>query len=42
MTNERMRNLAYLAFERARLKTISTDEVLQKFNDAKERKVQLY
>lgn len=42
MTNERMRNLAFLAFEQEKLKTISVEEVLRKFNDAKNRRVQLY
>lgn len=42
MTNERMRNLAFLAFEQERFKTISLDDVMRKFNDAKERRVQLY
>lgn len=42
MTNERMRNLAFLAFEHKRLQNISIDEVMRKFNDAKQRRVQLY
>lgn len=42
MTNKRMRNLAFLAFESKRIKTISFDKILRKFNDAKERKVQLF
>lgn len=42
MTNERMRNLAFLAFESERLKSISVEEVLRKFNDAKDRRVQLF
>ena len=41
MTNKRMRNLAFLAFESKRIK-ISFDTVLRKFDDAKERKVQLF
>lgn len=42
MTNERMRNLAFLAFEHERLKSVSIEEVLRKFNGKKNRKVQLY
>lgn len=42
MTNERMQNLAFLAFERERLKTVPIDEVLRKFDNAKQRKVQLF
>lgn len=42
MGDERMRNLAFLAFEQERLKSISIDKVLRKFNDAKVRKVQLF
>lgn len=42
MTNKRMRNLAFLAFERDRLKNVSSDDVLKTFNDAKDRRVQLY
>lgn len=42
MTNKRMRNLAFLAFEHNRLKNISVDKVLRKFNDSKERRVQLF
>lgn len=42
MTNGRMRNLAFLAFENKRLKAISVDKVLQKFNDTKQRRVQLF
>lgn len=42
MTNERMRNLAFIAFEAKRLKNISIDDVLKAFNDKKDRKVQLF
>ena len=42
MTNERMRNLAFLAFEQERLKNIPIGKVLRKFNDAKERRAQLH
>lgn len=42
MTDERMRNLAYLAFEAKRLKRISNEDVLKIFNESKQRKVQLY
>lgn len=42
MKDDRMRNLAFLAFERERLKSVSTEEVLRKFDNAKERKVQLF
>lgn len=42
MSNRRMRNLAFLAFEHKRLKNVSHDEVLRKFNGAKQRKVQLF
>lgn len=41
MNNDRMRNLAFLAFEHNRLKTISIDDVLKEFNSKKERRVQL-
>lgn len=42
MTNKRMRNLAFLAFEHKRLKLISIDEILIEFDAMKERKVQLF
>lgn len=42
MNNERMRHLAFLAFEHKRLKTISIENVMQEFNDKKNRKMQLY
>jgi hypothetical protein len=42
MTNERMRRLAYLAFENKRLKNIPVDDVLREFNKKKQRKVQLF
>lgn len=42
MTNDRMRNLAFLAFEQKRLKLLPIDDVLKEFNNKKQRKVQLY
>lgn len=42
MTNARMRNLAFIAFEHKRLKNIPIDDVLKEFNSKKERKVQLF
>lgn len=42
MSNERMRNLAFLAFESKRLKTISIDDVLKEWNCSKARKIQLF
>lgn len=42
MSNERMRNLAFIFFEHKRLKAISMDEILREFNGLKERKVQLF
>lgn len=42
MTNERMRNLAFIAFEHKRLNNISIDDVLKAFNSKKQRKVQLF
>lgn len=42
MTNKRMRNLAFLAFEQKRLKNILVENILRKFNDEKQRKVQLF
>lgn len=42
MSNKRMRNLAFLAFESKRLKKISLDLFLKKFNEKKTRKVQLF
>lgn len=40
MSNSRMRQLAFLAFEHKRLENISLDLALQEFNNKKERKVQ--
>lgn len=42
MNNDRLRNLTYLAFEKKRLKDISADKVLQKFNENPLRRIQLY
>lgn len=42
MTNERMRNLSFIAFEQKRLKNISKDDILKEFNNRKNRKVQLF
>lgn len=42
MTNKRMRNLSFLAFEHKRLKKIAIDRVLKQFNDKKDRRVQLF
>lgn len=42
MTNKRMRNLSFLAFEHKRLKKIAIDRVLKKFNDKRDRRVQLF
>lgn len=42
MNNDRMRNLAFLAFENKRLENISIDDVLKEFDQRKQRKVQLY
>lgn len=42
MTNERMRNLAFIAFEHKRLKNISIDDILKEFHNRKDRKVQLF
>lgn len=42
MTNERMRNLAFLAFAHKTLKEISIDDVLHKFDKKKNRKIQLF
>lgn len=42
MTNKRMRNLAFLAFEHQRLERLSIDKMLRLFNEEKERKVQLF
>lgn len=42
MTNERMRNLAFIAFEHKRLNNISIDDIMKAFNNKKGRRVQLY
>lgn len=42
MSNERMRNLDFLAFEHKRLKNIPMDDILRKFNNKKDRKIQLF
>lgn len=42
MTNERMRNLAFIAFEHKRLANVSIDNILGEFNNKKDRKVQLF
>lgn len=42
MTNERMRNLAFIAFEYKRLQNISVNDVLKVFSNKKDRKVQLF
>lgn len=42
MANQRMRNLALIAFEHKRLKNISIVDVLKEFNSKKQRRVQLY
>lgn len=42
MTNKRMRNLTFLAFENQRLAKIPLDDVLHKFNDQKGRRMQIF
>lgn len=42
MTTARLNNLSFLAFEHKRLEAIDVDAVLKRFNDLKNRKVQLY
>lgn len=42
MTNKRLRNLTYLAFESKRLKEVSIDNILMEFNDSHNRRIQLY
>lgn len=42
MSNERLRNLSFLAFEHKMVAKISTDEILKKFNDNPQRRIQLY
>lgn len=42
MTDNRLVNLAYSAFEKEQLKKVSVEDILIKFNDAKNRKVQLF
>lgn len=42
MKNKRLRNLAFLGFEKKRLKSLDLDDVLLQFNKEKERRVQLF
>lgn len=42
MSNNRMRNLAFMAFESKRLDNVESEVVLRTFNNAKQRKVQLF
>lgn len=42
MKNKRLRNLAFLGFEKTRSKNIDLDDVLLEFNNKKDRKVQLF
>lgn len=42
MSSERIRGLSFLAFEHKRLKEISSEVILKKFNDRKNRRVQLF
>lgn len=42
MTNERLRNLSFLAFEEKELKKIPSDTILRHFNDAKNRRLQIF
>lgn len=42
MTNERLRNLTFLAFESKEVKKVEKMTILRKFHDAKNRKVQLF
>lgn len=42
MSNERLRNLTFLAFEQKQLANISAETILQYFNNMKNRRLQLY
>lgn len=42
MTNKRLRDLTFLAFERKQLSKITSDEILRHFNDQKDRKLRIY
>lgn len=42
MTNQRMRNLAFITFEHNRLNNICIDDVLKAFDSKKQRRVQLF
>ena len=42
MSHQRMAHLAFLAFERKRTENLNVEEVLQKMNMSKQRKLQLY
>lgn len=42
MTNERLRNLSFLAFEEKQLKQIPSDSILRHFNDTKNRRLQIF
>lgn len=42
MTNKRMRNSAFLAFQSKRLQSISLHSILHEFNADKQRRVQLF
>lgn len=42
MLTKRLNNLSYLAFEHKRLKSLDLDKVLKRFDDLKDRKVQLF
>lgn len=42
MSNERLRDLTFLAFEEKKLKQINPDAILRYFNSLKDRKLQLY
>lgn len=42
MTNERLRNLSFLAFEEKQLRKISPETILRHFNDVKNRRLQIF
>lgn len=42
MSNERLRNLSFLAFEEKQLQKISPEKILRHFNDLKDRRLQIY
>lgn len=42
MSNDRLRNLAFLAFEENQLQKISQEKILRQFNDLKDRRLQIY